>query len=915
MRKGSALLCLTGLICVLSFFFAVSAADTCNHSYTRLTYLAPTCTDAGKEILVCTNCREKIERTIPAPGHDFSLNWTVDREPTCDQAGQRSRHCSRCSAVTSIVSIEKLNHSFTTQIIAPTCTQMGYRLRKCSLCGQEMTDQYTDALGHTPGLWVVQKEATCSEQGVRSISCTVCGAVIEQKLINKTEHNYVQTVVAPTCTAAGYTLRTCRVCGAQTKTDSVKALGHNYIDTVVAPTCEEKGYTLHTCTRCGAQTKTNTVKALGHSYPQHGTVTKQPTCTEAGEETVCCRTCGTEKTQKLAALGHDYDTAWTTDKAATCTAQGEQSHHCKRCDKRKDVTATPRTDHTPVADTAAAPTCEQAGKTGGTHCKVCGKALTAATSTPALGHDFRDGDVLTAATCTEKGSVQRVCARCGKTETKTTPALGHDFGTAWTIDKEATCTAQGEQSHHCKRCGKRADVTAIARTAHLDVTDPVVEPTCTQKGKTAGAHCSVCGKVLIEQTDIPATGHSFQRISTSTEPTCTEPGRAMMACTVCGATQEQELPALGHSYDTAWTVDKEATCTAQGEQSHRCIRCGKRTDVTAIGRKEHTVVYEGVVEPTCTEKGRADRAWCSVCGKELADKTVIPALGHTEKTTVEPATTKKNGSAVTACTVCGETLATREIARIKSAALSEKKIAFNGKKKTPTVTVKDSAGKTLKAADCYTVKYAAGRKQVGKYTVTITFCGDYAGTLTRTFSIVPGKVTGLAYTSAQNSISLTWKAVSGATGYKVYLYNTGTKHYTLLKTTKKTRFAMGNLLPGTTYVLCVRAYAKFGETVLTGALSVKKTAATKPLTPELTAKVKNGKAVLAWQRCGDCVYEVYAADKKNGKFTLLGTTKKTSFSAGSFPAGSGKCFKVKALVRQKTTDLAVSRSEILTLRF
>lgn len=874
-------LLLPGLVFALSFLFLLPARAECAHRGELRVRMEPSCTEEGKEVYYCSICDEYTYRTLPKLNHDFPSNWTVDREPTCETPGEKSIHCRRCGVRTDFVEIPALGHSFSQQaaVVAPTCTDWGYTEGVCERCGLCVKSKYTEPTGHTPGLWQTDRRATCTEKGVSSLHCAVCDAVMEQKLLPTVEHAYTEQTVAPTCTQAGCALRTCRV--------------------------------------CGAQTKTNTVKALGHSFPASGVQTKAPTCTEKGEEALTCTRCGAEKARSLSALGHSYGESWITDKASTCTARGEKSHHCIRCGKRRDVTSLPLAEHVPVPDAAQtdAATCEKAGKSGGTHCAVCGKTLCAATVIPALGHAFGEPVVLTAATCTEKGSAQSVCARCGKTEITSTPALGHSYSESWTTDKAPSCTAQGEQSHHCTRCGKRRDVTSLPRTEHFDVTDPVVEPTCTEKGKTAGAHCKYCGKVLIEQTDIPAKGHDFRRISTLQEPTCTEKGRAMMGCTVCGAAQETELPALGHSYDSAWTVDVPATCTARGEQSHHCIRCGKRADVTALPRTEHSIVYEGVVEPTCTKAGRADRAYCSVCGKELSEKTAIPARGHTPQVTVTAATTKRDGSAVTTCEICGETLKTAAIPRIKSVALSADSFVFSGKKRTPSVTVRDSGGKTLKAANCFTVQYAPGRKEIGRYTVTVNFCGDYAGSVTRTFKIVPRKPAGLEVSAGENRLALRWKPVRGATGYKVYLFNAETGGYTLLKTTKKPAFSMKKLLPGAVYLLHVRAFTKCGDCVLAGPLSARKAAATKPLAPKVAAKRQNGKAVLSWQPCGDCVYEIYAAEKKNGKFTLLGTTKKTAFTAGAFPAGSTRCFKVKAVVRQKTRVLSAAAGEIRVLQF
>lgn len=39
--------------------------------------------------------------------------------------------------------------------------------------------------------------------------------------------------------------------------------------------------------------------------------------------------------------------------------------------------------------------------------------------------------------------------------------------------------------------------------------DPAVQATCVTPGQTAGSHCSVCGKTIIEPQYIPAMGHSI----------------------------------------------------------------------------------------------------------------------------------------------------------------------------------------------------------------------------------------------------------------------------------------------------------------------------------------------------------------------------------------------------------------------
>ena len=59
-----------------------------------------------------------------------------------------------------------------------------------------------------------------------------------------------------------------------------------------------------------------------------------------------------------------------------------------------------------------------------------------------------------------------------------------------------------------------------------------------------------------------------------------------------------------------------------------------------------------------------------------------------------------------------------------------------------------------------------------------------------------------------NKITLTWKKLSSASGYKVYRYNAKKKKYVLYKTVKKNKIVISKLEPKTTYKFKVRGYKK-----------------------------------------------------------------------------------------------------------
>ncbi len=147
---------------------------------------------------------------------------------------------------------------------------------------------------------------------------------------------------------------------------------------------------------------------------------------------------------------------------------------------------------------------------------------------------------------------------------------------------------------------------------------------------------------------------------------------------------------------------------------------------------------------------------------------------------------------------------------VSSCKLSTTTYTYNGKVKTPNVTVKNSAGKTLKKNTDYTVKYATGRKNPGKYKVTITFKGNYTGTKTLYFTINPAKTKVLKITPAKKSLKVyVSKKSTQVSGYQIqYATNKSfksakTKNLTSYKTTSVT---LKGLSAKKTYFVRVRTY-------------------------------------------------------------------------------------------------------------
>ena len=130
------------------------------------------------------------------------------------------------------------------------------------------------------------------------------------------EHDYRETVTAPTCTEQGYTAYVCTLCGNRYTGSFVPATGHSYGPWYVLSeaACETDGQECRDCGVCGHR-ETAVIGAPGHSYEA---VVTEPTCTEMGYTTLVCTVCGyTEPKEVLVDITDRF--VWTQNTAIQAT--------------------------------------------------------------------------------------------------------------------------------------------------------------------------------------------------------------------------------------------------------------------------------------------------------------------------------------------------------------------------------------------------------------------------------------------------------------------------------------------------------------------------------------------------------------------------------------------------------------------
>ncbi len=355
---------------------------------------------------------------------------------------------------------------------------------------------------------------------------------------------------------------TCNVCGVARTVP-----GH----TTYGPACSDR-----VCIRCGA-----TVPATGDHVYSNACDTSCNVCGATRTPTahvydnacdVTCNACGATRTP----TAHVYDNACDTS-CNVCGAVRDTEHaYDNACDPTCNVCGATRTVEHRYTSAVIPSTCEEGGYTIYT-CTVCGDSYTDA-KTPALGHMY-DTEVVPP-TCEENGYTVYVCSLCGQRFTINIPAVGHDYKTTVV---EPRCDAEGYDLHTCTVCGDSyKDNFTPMRTEHAywwvntfySCTELCYdEYSCfycgdyyveyfAPKGHSPCVYPTIwlcqqyvyCGNEWCHEILDPA-GHEYTMELERQEPTCEEDGYIRYGCYGCPASEDQVIPATGHTYTDACDAD------------------------------------------------------------------------------------------------------------------------------------------------------------------------------------------------------------------------------------------------------------------------------------------------------------------------------------------------------------------------
>ncbi|MCI6770479.1 MAG: hypothetical protein MR567_00720, partial [Oscillospiraceae bacterium] len=709
-----------------------------------------TCIDAGSKSTHCSACdATKDAEVIPATGHSLK---TQKVDPTCTKGGYTAKVCETCGYLDSVTAVDPLGHDYeVTKTTAATCTEGATETKTCKRdgCTETVTTITSNPTGHDWGEWfittpatettkgektrqcrnntshfetceiptighkwdsgTIKKAATCYEVGTMLYTCTGCDNCVAAKKnatleveIPKTEHTYTQVTTPATCTTAGTTVVKCSVaeCGYVAQTVTLPATGHTLErDTAkdVAPTCDTEGSFAYKCKNCD-YTETITRDALGHDYSTTAVTVTEPTCTTDGVKAYKCTRCDAKIETAIPKTGHDFSI--TEVIAPTCTEKGYTIKRCANCtenyvvsDSFKDAKGHAWGEWTTVT--------EPTNDADGLKKRVCGTDPTHVeyAPIPMLGHEWNDGVVTTAATCTTEGlmtytCIKANCANCTPdnpaTRTEVIPATGHNMKAdqtpatctvppyqTWTCDNgcglryivvtgkaighnytktttAATCEADGNEHYVCANCGHEYDVV-LPKLGHNYKTE-VTAPTCSAYGYTTYT-CQNDATHTYKSDFVATVAHTYAKdADQSVAATCESKGYDVMVCSGCGDSYKVITDATGHAYD-AGVETTPATCTTNGVKTFTCANCGD-TYTEVIPATGHTY-GKGTVEREASDGNSGLISYtCSKCNDKFYEEYVINSTEHTWNVEVKqnPTCTEKGVSAYTCinpdCAIC-----------------------------------------------------------------------------------------------------------------------------------------------------------------------------------------------------------------------------------------------------------------------
>ena len=160
------------------------------------------------------------------------------------------------------------------------------------------------------------------------------------------------------------------------------------------------------------------------------------------------------------------------------------------------------------------------------------------------------------------------------------------------------------------------------------------------------------GEPIVAEDLCATDGHSWDSGTIETAAACTTKGKIVFACTRCGETQVEVIPAKGHTFGE-WTVVKKATTRVDGMRKRTCAECGE-TQSKVI---PHTILKVKTIKlsrtATTVFRGKTFQLSATVAPANATLTAVTWKSSNTKVATVSgtgKVTAKGKGTATITCT-------------------------------------------------------------------------------------------------------------------------------------------------------------------------------------------------------------------------------------------------------------------------
>ena len=588
-----------------------------------------------------------------------------------------------------------------------------------------------------------------------------------------------------------------------------------------------------TCSRCGEVTTT----------PCTVTSTTTATCTSAGTTTYTATLGKYSSVKNVASTksSHKY-TNYISDDNATCIQDGtktaECDYGCGTTDTVTDEGSKLEHRYTNYVSNGDA-TCEQDG-TKTAECDYgCGATDTVTDEGSKLEHRYTNYVSNDDATCQHDGTKTAECDYgCGTTDTITNEGskLEHKY-THYVSNGDATCQHDGTKTAECDYgCGTTDTVTDEGSKLEHRYTNYVSnnDATCQHDGtKTAECDygCGTTDTVTDAGSKIP---HSFTKFVSNDDATCQHDGTKTAECDYgCGETKtvdDVDSPKKSHSF-TNYISDNNATCTERGTMTAECdYGCGEKNvilDENSVLADHKYSKYVSDDNATCQHDGTKTAECDYGCGttKTVTDKG--SQLEHTpvgEWIVTRKASPEEDGAMARKCKVCGDTVEGAKIPSIDRMILDSTRFVYDGKAKKTGVIIYDRTGAEIDASQ-YTLKFEKNTAS-GRASVKAVFSGDYKGTLTTYFNIMPKGTSVRTLANSTTGVSIAWNKAADGTGYYIYRSTNGGAYAQIAAINKLTTTSYTDKTAktnGARYLYKVCVYRKNASLILKSSSSAPKT--------------------------------------------------------------------------------------------